>query len=285
MALWSATLALSGLPTALGSPNGRQLVLRTPDGSFTWTTPPSDGDSWRIEKLNMRNLSGEHMTDDVVVAVLDEHGGEEAACAGTTLQRKLSCRCWVQQHLQLISCTTSSHLVAFFARPMIEQIDMLRIHILHFTELMADAGTTLYLRTPEGGAGGTVTVHSPTTHAVLLAGVTSPPLQEQGTAPPLAPPSPASASYIPPPSPGVPASSPAGSTARALLQSPSHYELEDFSALDALGDGSTQSPTSGAAALSSQLREYAEKLRRLKAEVRAWQAAGNVRPVHQYRYQ
>jgi len=139
---------------------------------------------------------------------------------------------------------------------------------------MADAGSTIYLRTPEGGAGGTIVVHSPTTHAVLLAGVTSPPLQEQGTAPPIAPPSPGSASYIPPPSPGVPASSPAGSTARALLQSPSHYELEDFNALDALGDGGSHD--SGPAALSSQLREYAEKLRRLKAEVRAWQAAGNV---------
>ena len=88
MALWSATLALSGLPSSLGSTVGRQLVLRTPDGSFSWTTPPAESDSWSIEKLNMRNLSGEFMTDDVVVAILDEHGGEEAACAGTTLQRK-----------------------------------------------------------------------------------------------------------------------------------------------------------------------------------------------------
>jgi len=115
MALWSATLVLSGLPAALGSTSGRQLVLRTPDGSFSWTTPPADVDSWNIEKLNMRNLSGEHMTDDVVLAIVDELGGEEVACAGTTLQRKCVCsRCQlptppallaVFEKLTVTSCT------------------------------------------------------------------------------------------------------------------------------------------------------------------------------------
>ena len=216
------------------------------------------------------------MTDDVVVAILDEHGGEETACAGTTLQREFAA-----------VANAASHRVRRF---MFRRHCFLRGSSLTrivfkccyaFTELMADAGCTIYLRTPEGSAGGTIGVHAPTTHAVLLTGLTSPPLQEQGTAPPIAPPSPGSASYIPPPSPGVPASSPAGSTARALLQSPSHYELEDFGTLDALA-ASNGSDSNGPAVLASQLREYAEKLRRLKAEVRAWQAAADVRACRVY---
>lgn len=81
MALWSATLVLQD-----AGPEERHLVLRTPDSSFTYTLPPAAG-TWSVERLNLRNIAGEDMVGDIVVALLDAAGQGEAACAGTTMSR------------------------------------------------------------------------------------------------------------------------------------------------------------------------------------------------------
>ena len=81
MALWSTTIVLQE-----ELQEERHLVLRTPDSSFSYTLPPSMG-TWEVERLNLRNLAGEHMVGDIIVALLDAEGSHEAASAGTTMAR------------------------------------------------------------------------------------------------------------------------------------------------------------------------------------------------------
>ena len=83
----------------------------------------------------------------------------------------------------------------------------------------------------------------------MLAGVTSPPLAPQGTG-------------VTPSTPSRSAASPA--IASATLQSPSHLEQEDFSALAAAHPD-----------IAGELMTAASKLTQLKAEVTAWQKQAN----------